>query len=360
MISHSYAMKLWNVTVAEDLPVFIWRTPGETVCNIMIPFRPPQSYDTIDFSHLIPGFVVQPFIGELLFYEADVSSSFGIPDAPAQQPAGRKMIEILENAEDRDTFLSNVKKTVSAIKEDVFHKAVLSRTIKIKLPANFQAVDLFEKMCRQYPNTFAYSFYLPGSKEIWVGASPETLISVKENRLYATAMAGTKPAEDDTAWTNKEYVEHSIVGEFIEKCFLQAGCKQYTITGPITAYFGHLKHLQTHFCAALENGELNVLATAMVKLMHPTPAVCGMPSPEAKQFILNTEPHQRDLYTGFIGPVNVAARTDLFVNIRCMRINGNIGTLFVGCGITAASDPEMELAESDIKSHAILNLLMEQ
>ncbi len=97
----------------------------------------------------------------------------------------------------------------------------------------------------------------------------------------------------------------------------------------------------------------------MIKKLHPTPAVCGLPKEAAKQFILENESYHRKFYTGFLGELNIDFKTfkkeysDLFVNLRCMDIENNAATLYVGCGITKDSIPEMEFMETVNKSMTI-------
>lgn len=65
----------------------------------------------------------------------------------------------------------------------------------------------------------------------------------------------------------------------------------------------------------------------MLQELHPTPAVCGLPKEEAYQFILQTEPHDRLFYSGIIGWIDPQGDTTLYVNLRCMHVEGNTATL---------------------------------
>ena len=93
----------------------------------------------------------------------------------------------------------------------------------------------------------------------------------------------------------------------------------------------------------------------IVQLLHPTPAVCGLPKEIAKEFIIENEPYDRGFYTGFLGELNCSftnkkASSDLFVNLRCMEIKNSQAHLYMGCGITKDSIPEKEWEESVNKS----------
>jgi len=90
----------------------------------------------------------------------------------------------------------------------------------------------------------------------------------------------------------------------------------------------------------------------------PTPAVAGQPKEDAIQFIKELEPHDRDYYTGFLGPVAQAkGEIDLFVNLRCLKITPDYLSLYVGGGITLDSDPADEWNETRWKAESLLKIL---
>lgn len=95
----------------------------------------------------------------------------------------------------------------------------------------------------------------------------------------------------------------------------------------------------------------------MLELLHPTSAVCGMPKNKTKEFIVAKEQYDRELYSGYLGPVNMNNRTNIFVNLRCMQVQENFAILYAGAGITGDSDPEKEWRETEIKMDTLLQFL---
>ena len=87
----------------------------------------------------------------------------------------------------------------------------------------------------------------------------------------------------------------------------------------------------------------------MLELLHPTSAVCGTPKTEALNYITRTENYKRELYSGFLGPVNIQKETHLFVNLRCLQVTENRLLFYAGAGITEDSDPEKEWKETEHK-----------
>ena len=111
----------------------------------------------------------------------------------------------------------------------------------------------------------------------------------------------------------------------------------------------------------------------IIRLLHPTPAVCGLPKDASKAFILENEQYDRTFYTGFLGELNCddtkeTENSDLFVNLRCMQIEFSNAQndskqilakaiLYIGCGITKDSIPEKEWEESVSKSVTMKKIL---
>jgi len=91
----------------------------------------------------------------------------------------------------------------------------------------------------------------------------------------------------------------------------------------------------------------NKLGKFLVEI-HPTPAVCGFPKEKALDLIFDIEKHNREYYSGFMGTVNVENATNLFVNLRCMKILPEKLALFTGGGITGDSIPEKEWEQHDL------------
>ena len=99
------------------------------------------------------------------------------------------------------------------------------------------------------------------------------------------------------------------------------------------------------------------LGSVMLKLLHPTSAVCGMPMESSLKFLLENEPHDREFYSGFLGPINIEQESHLYVNLRCLKWKGDHILQFAGAGVTVDSIPEQELKEVEIKLETIQKAL---
>ncbi len=115
-------------------------------------------------------------------------------------------------------------------------------------------------------------------------------------------------------------------------------------------------HLRTDFTGVFKKGGNNL--SVLTKALHPSPAVCGTPQKAAKVFILENENYDREYYTGFLGPVSgLEDHSDLYVNLRCMKMTAKTALLYVGGGITEASQPSEEWEETRDKLQTMIQVL---
>jgi isochorismate synthase len=180
-----------------------------------------------------------------------------------------------------------------------------------------------------------------------MGATPESLLTIDNKTVFTMSLAGTKLPE--VAWTEKEFEEQQLVTDTILTVLKQNNCLDIQSEGPTTINAGKIQHLQTIIHAQLaEKADW----TNLVNHLHPTPAVCGIPTQAAKNAIQQIESHKRQFYTGFLGMITPQNKT-LYVNLRCMQYFKNEALLYIGGGITAGSTEEAEWAETERKSQTL-------
>ena len=146
-----------------------------------------------------------------------------------------------------------------------------------------------------------------------------------------------------------------MVARYIVNCFKQLRLREYDERGPRVAAAGNLLHLRTDFAVQLNQVPFPNLGTDMLRLLHPTPAVAGMPKQPALEFLRRHEGYDRAYYAGFLGPVNLpeTGSSRLFVNLRCLQLRPNEAILYAGTGLTADSDPTREWQETELKLQTI-------
>jgi isochorismate synthase len=187
-----------------------------------------------------------------------------------------------------------------------------------------------------------------------MGATPELLVSVVQNKFKTVALAGTLPYTPEinlksVAWTQKEIEEQALVCRYIINCFKKIRLREYEEHGPKTTVAGNLMHLKTEYEVDMLATNFPQLGSVMLKLLHPTSAVCGMPLENSLSFLNDHEGYNRQFYSGYLGPVNVKKESHIYVNLRCMQIFPDRVRLYAGAGVTADSVSETEWNETEMK-----------
>lgn len=271
---------------------------------------------------------------------------------------------ILENANtysenQKHLFESLVKIGIDAINTTELEKVVLSRKEVVALP-NLDFELLFSKLLVNHHEALKYCFYHP-KVGFWIGATPEQFLKIKDNKLKTVSLAGTQLnyENQEVVWNKKEIKEQQIVTDYIVNN-LEKFSDFVKYSQPYTTKAGTLSHIKTDIEAQVS--DINNIKK-IINSLHPTPAVCGFPKKEAQKFILENEDYNREFYSGFLGEWKKDFLTfkenqsDLFVNLRCMKIENNEAIIFTGCGITKDSNPEKEFEETVNKSITMKKVL---
>lgn len=232
-------------------------------------------------------------------------------------------------------------------------KIVLSRSKSVTRSETFSPGRSFFTAAEKYPHSYVYLFHTPQSGT-WLGSTPEILLTGKNDEWHTIALAGTRyPNSGIVTWDDKNLREQHLVTSYLLK---QLSSFHITpeINGPYTVKAGNLAHLRTdisfHLADASKPGTL-------LKALHPTPAVLGLPKNDAHQFILGNEAHNRLYYTGFLGMLDTEVETGIYVNLRCMQIGKKSLTLFAGSGLLASSTLDDEWEETEHKLKTMLDIL---
>lgn len=286
------------------------------------------------------------------------------PDKNKKSVAKNVHIKTGEVNDQKNEFISLIEKTIHEIKNDAFQKVVITRNKTIELPGQFSSTEFFESIIDHYKNVFVYMTFIP-EVGTWIGATPETLININNKRQFQTvALAATQAYNDDvdledTTWSQKDIEEQAMVSRYIINCFKKIRLREFEEIGPRTHLSGNLVHLKTDYNVDMDQVDYPQLGSVMLELLHPTSAVCGMPKEPAKDFILKNEGFDREYFSGFLGPVNLKNESNIFVNLRCMKLMQQHAKLFAGAGIITNSNPDKEWNETEIKMQTLLKVLKE-
>lgn len=265
-------------------------------------------------------------------------------------------------------YQSMVAQALDAFELSQLRKVVLGRTIELEFEQKPDLSMLLARLATQ--NSSAFTFALPlidpqkPSHAHLIGASPELLLSKRGNQIRMQPMAGTLPLSENQQEniqriaqlraSPKDRYEHEIMIEAIRER-LSPLCHTLNIPDePEVITTSTLLHLATPIRGELKDPSLSVLE--LVKMMHPTPAVCGVPHQAAQAFIAENEP-ERGLFAGAIGWCDMAGDGDWAVTIRCAECQGQRIKLFAGAGVVPESTPKQEYAETAAKFRTMLKAL---
>ncbi|OBS13241.1 hypothetical protein ATE49_14405 [Elizabethkingia miricola] len=253
--------------------------------------------------------------------------------------------------ETKDEYLARIENVIAIIKENQLPKVVISRQKWVDTPEH-ETIDLgktFLELCKDYPNAFIHLFV--DRNEAWIGATPEVLGQYNKNTedFETMSLAGTLPVSED--WSEKEIEEQKPVSTYIQSV-LSRYSQQVEISPVYDHISGNIKHLRNDFKAVVSRQDISTL----IKELHPTPAVCGVPKDLCSEIIKNTEKYNRAFYAGYI-QIEQDNETTCYVNLRCAQLFRNGILLYAGGGITALSEPEKEWKETEMKADAVLQRL---
>lgn len=381
----AYVSFLIQYATENQFAVAVWRLPNDSVKHLIISRKIKSLHRDALLEELEMGFIFAPFDLDKsrVFLPADFKFSFSnntiVPPAnPIEVTSHAWLNEQLKRSNpespvkyhvthtpshDQDvSYEELVRNGIEEIEKGTFEKVVPSRKKVVDLPADFDVVPAFEKICVSNPNALV-SFVSTPETGTWLGATPETLVSVENNAIFKTvALAGTKPFEEgvnlkSVTWTQKEIEEQALVERYIISCFKRIRVREYDEHGPKTLVAGNVLHLKSDFMVDMKAINFPQLGSVMLQLLHPTSAVCGMPLSPALEFLKKKEGYDREYYSGFLGPVNVNDTIHIFVNIRCIKLLDSKAIAYAGAGVTIDSIPRQEWEETEFKFNTILKVI---
>ena len=337
-----------NQWLSDQLPFVVYRCPNDNALRGVFQI---DTYLNKADNFKNPGFVFAPFKtdGEKILITGEYSKG---EMGKLQIMDQESTVEFSEDG--KDVHLKLIKNAIAEIEKGKLRKVVLSRFINTSTSQN--AAQIFTSLLAKYPLAFCYWWYHP-KIGMWLGATPEQFLQYQNGQIFTTSLAGTLPYKDGEKpnWTSKEKEEQQMVTDYIVES-LEEKVTDLEVSGPKTQKAGKLWHLKSTIKGRLPS--LDDL-TDIVKNLHPTPAVCGLPKKASLDYILRNEAHDREFYTGYLGPINLDdnGQINLFVNLRCFRYSSGNAKVFIGGGITAGSSPENEWEETQFKSSTILEVL---
>lgn len=261
-------------------------------------------------------------------------------------------------------FEAAVEGATARIEAGEMSKVVLAREVIVSAAAAHDPAAVFGAMREQFPACFCFCAGTP--EAAFIGASPELLVRRAGASVSTVALAGSTrrssdPAVDDHLGeqllrSDKNRREQRIVTERIVRALRPHAVWVEAAAEPEIVKVANIQHLATPVIAQLAEPHS---AIEMAGLLHPTPAVGGEPWPAAAAAIADLEGMDRGWYAAPVGWMDATEDGEFCVALRSALLRDREAHLFAGVGVVAGSDPEAELAETEVKLQALLPLVAE-
>ena len=278
-----------------------------------------------------------------------------------KQKKTSKNIKVKSNTS-KDKFLNMVNKAKNYIKIGDIFQVVLSQRFEAKLSKS--PLGIYKKLRVTNPSPFMYFFNFPDFQII--GASPEILVRLRDNKITVRPIAGTRPRGKNTKEDNffakdllkdkKELSEHLMLLDLGRN---DAGKVSKINTVKVTESFTIEKYSHVMHIVSNVVGIYNKQYSKFKSLLAGFPAgtVSGAPKIRAMEIIDELESSKRKVYAGGIGYFSANGEFDTCIALRTAVAKNNKFYVQAGAGIVADSKPIKEFEETVNKAKALLNAL---
>ncbi len=245
-----------------------------------------------------------------------------------------------------------INKGIKLVEEGKLDKIVLASRVKIEFKNKLNLINILKKLKTNQPNTCRY-VWRRNSKDIIFGASPEKLFSFMKPDLVLEAIAGTVSSDsnpDSLLESSKDIKEHNYVIQYLIKSLEILKIKNYTKSSLKVTSFGDISHLQTLVYSKIHN----ICPFDLLRVLHPSPAVCGSPKKEAMNWINTLESFSRGNYASPIGWVDSEGNSEFRVAIRGARYIDQNLEFTAGSGLVKGSIFNKEIEEIKLKFESLV------
>ncbi len=249
-----------------------------------------------------------------------------------------------------DEYKTSYAKAFASIEANELDKIVISRLKNIYCDVD-NIYPLFLQLKNKYISSYTFLIHIP-DWGTWMGSTPELLIQSNSYGYTSRAIAGTRQSHIRAIqWGDKELEEHRYIETYLRESLTKAD-----IEHDIMPTFNLEAGPVTHICSDIRIKSSTSLDT-VIDIIHPGPALSGMPRDRSVRRISEIEPHDRKYYCGYLGSITDLDSLELYVMIRCMEIYKNGYKLYVGGGITKDSELQKEWEETNHKADTLLSVL---
>lgn len=289
-------------------------------------------------------------------------SEFG-QTSPIQKTSSEPTLFPVLSEDQQSIYEQRVQRALEQIRSGSASKLVISRYIDLQGSQSILPLETLHRLRESFPNCFSFST-ADGSGTSWIASSPERLVQVTGERFATEAIAGSRPRGSDFSQdaalgreltgSEKDLREHQMVVESILRRLQKGRLLPNQAPPPHLIKLANVQHLRTPLAGKRPEG---VSSLQIAGMLHPTPAVGGVPRDAAMEHIREVEGFDRELYGGFVGWTSPSGDGEWVVAIRTAKVHENQARLFAGAGIVEGSHPAAEWQETEVKIAAVRRAL---
>ena len=278
-------------------------------------------------------------------------------------PLNQLTIESVEPKANQGMWCDWVNQALNRIRQGELTKLVLANETVFRIHGELNGKDFLA--ASQAQNSGCYHFlWADNAQNCFVGSTPERLFARDNRLLFTEALAGTAPVSDNPSENNeranwllndeKNLNENWLVVEDISQNISHL-VEQITVDDVALKSLRKVQHLIRKMQA-----KLTALCTDadLLKAIHPTAAVSGLPQQQAKKALTEIETFDRSWYAGTLG-LMTQNLSEFCVTIRSAFIEENQVRVFAGAGIVEGSQPVEEWLEIERKAAGLISLFAE-
>lgn len=283
----------------------------------------------------------------------------------AEEPQTGGFIRQSEQAGSQADYEEAVRHAKEHVLDGDIYQGVISR--KRELVGEIDPLGLYEALREVNPSPYMYLLGY-GDRTV-VGASPETLISVRDglvtsNPIAGTCSRGSSPVEDrrlagEMLADDKERAEHTMLVDLARndvRRVSEPGSVRVTEFMNVLKY-SHVQHIESTVTGQLaSNGD----AFDATRAAFPAGTLSGAPKIRAMEIIDELEGSPRGIYGGGVGYYSWTGDADIAIAIRTATIEHGERdriTVQAGAGLVADSDPTAEYEETEKKMGGVVDAI---
>ena len=282
---------------------------------------------------------------------------------PSQEPQTIRSVSYLPTPEE---YAHHVALAVERLRRRELDKVVLARAVTGTVPEPIDPAAIAQRLRTREPYCTIYSLPLPDGRR-YVGASPELLArrigpSIQLHPLAGTIALPANVAPDDYEnWllgSTKNLHEHEVLVTDLVRRLASDYQDLVVDPSPSIVTLRTVAHLGTWINGTHRGDSAAPDALEILRLLHPTAAVGGIPRDAATTLIASLEPHSRGHYAGPVGWLDAAGDGEWWIGIRGVIVGGTSFEAWAGAGIVSESDPIAEREETRDKLTSVLSAVL--